>query len=356
MLRDYNDVPYVPILTVRPAEMNALQELPNSDKDIMLPLIALRPWVGAYEFDSVLERVEAAYDERPRILDIDPNYPPNDPAKRRPVHDELDRLRDSSNGFRNWCDFIGDTPFAIPCIQIENDSETLDEEQINSLLELNQGLVLRLRRAQFGLLNNFLATLAGAPVEQLLVLLDLGQTSRDLLISVAEGVGLVSAVNEQLGNVPVVVAGTSFPFGFTDITQLEISERQFFNQVRAAAHEDALLIYGDYGSARDERRRGGGQPAPRIDYPLSEMWIFERWDEDDGYRLAAEAITESEFWDGDLRIWGTQMIERTVLGDQHAITSPARSTAARINIHLHRQTHYGGPPDELYDTEDDWED
>ena len=74
------------------------------------------------------------------------------------------------------------------------------------------------------------------------------------------------------------------------------------------------------------------------------------------YEDAANALIVSDEWDENLWIWGTQMIGRTALGDQHAIISPARSTAVRINIHLHRQTFYDAPPDELYDTEDDWED
>jgi hypothetical protein len=60
-------------------------------------------------------------------------------------------------------------------------------------------------------------------------------------------------------------------------------------------------------------------------------------------------------WDAGLRLWGTQMIERTSLGDPDAITSPARATATRINIHLHRQLFFDDP-DGLYETDEDWSD
>jgi hypothetical protein len=56
------------------------------------------------------------------------------------------------------------------------------------------------------------------------------------------------------------------------------------------------------------------------------------------------------------RVWGTQMIERTALGDPDAITSPVRATAARINIHLHRQLFYDDPGAGLYDTDEEWTD
>ena len=348
--------------------MNALEELPNSDKNTMLPLVGLRPWVRAYEFESVLERVEAAYGKnRPWIPDIDPALELNNIENPRPVHRELERLRNPENSFGNWCEFLSgeDMGQAIPCLQFSNDPDLLDEAQVDTLLALNRGLVLRVGQAHFGALNNLLGPLANVPGDQLLVVLDYGKMTGDVLNQAAQSAALVNNVSDNFEGVSIVIAGTSFPSGFVDITQQEIFERTFFLEVQAASG-DKVLIYGDYGSARAERiLGGGGQPAPRVDYPLGEMWFFERrgFDDDDDdttkedlYEDAANALIESDEWDENLRIWGTQMIERTALGDRHAITSPARSTAVRINIHLHRQTHYGGPPDELYNTEDDWED
>lgn len=75
----------------------------------------------------------------------------------------------------------------------------------------------------------------------------------------------------------------------------------------------------------------------------------------DGYIAQASLLIASDVWDADLRVWGTQMIERTALGDRDAITSPARSTAARINIHLHRQIFFDDPA-QGYDTDEEWTD
>ncbi len=43
---------YIPILSIRPAEMVALENLPEHDKDLMLPVIQFRPWVNAAEFQD----------------------------------------------------------------------------------------------------------------------------------------------------------------------------------------------------------------------------------------------------------------------------------------------------------------
>ena len=72
--------------------------------------------------------------------------------------------------------------------------------------------------------------------------------------------------------------------------------------------------------------------------------------------MQAEKLLDNEppIFDALLRVWGTQMIERTANGDPTAIKTPARSTAVRINLHLQRQTFFNDPIG-LYDTEDDWD-
>jgi hypothetical protein len=89
------------------------------------------------------------------------------------------------------------------------------------------------------------------------------------------------------------------------------------------------------------------------------MWRFFRAPDEANraavYRRLAQLVIGSPIWDAGLRLWGTQMIERTALGDPNAITSPARATSARINIHLHRQLFFDNPG-AGYDTDEDWSD
>ncbi|NMT92702.1 protein beta, partial [Vibrio alginolyticus] len=74
------------------------------------------------------------------------------------------------------------------------------------------------------------------------------------------------------------------------------------------------------------------------------------------YKEAATEIVKSNYWNPNLRVWGVQMIEKTVeLRDKYCITSANRATAVRINIHLYQQLHYLCDFDAL-DTEEDWED
>ncbi len=146
---------------------------------------------------------------------------------------------------------------------------------------------------------------------------------------------------------------------FTDRTEQEIYERRFFNEVREQL-PGSNLIYSDRGSARAERQNGGGgAPAPRVDLATVGQWGFFReidvGDRDQAYFDAATRAINSPYWDEDLHVWGTQMVQRTAAGDETAIVSPARSTAARINIHLQQQLFYDDP-NSKYDTDEDWSD
>ncbi len=88
---------------------------------------------------------------------------------------------------------------------------------------------------------------------------------------------------------------------------------------------------------------------------MFDNWKFHRSDDTgfSGYVEQATALIATGDWNSNLRVWGTQMIERTARGDHSAIDTPAKSTAARINLHLQLQTFYGHA-DEAEDTEEDW--
>lgn len=353
-IRDFNDLSYVPLLSVRPAELRALQELPDRDKSRLLPYFFLRPWASALQLDAALKKLEDAYGDRPFFIDLALEEPADTP---RPVHEQLSRLRDPAGGYANWCAFIRAHRSFIPSLQLGEPREF--QTQAEQLLSENRGLAVRFPRAAFGGVRLFaerLAALTGGG-DDLCIILDYGRGSRDLLLQQVATVALVRSVVEVAPRAIVCVAASSFPEAFTGLTQQEIYERQLFNAVRLEVGNHQM-VYSDRGSVRAERQLGGGgTPAPRIDYAMPDVWRFYRADgEDDrprAYRQLAQAAVAAPQWDRGLRLWGTQMIERTAIGDPDAITSPARSTAARINIHLHRQLFYDDPG-EGYDTDEEW--
>lgn len=356
-LRDFAAVPYLPLLSIRPAEMRGLEELPDRDKDLLLPYMLLRPWTTAHYLDSSMSRMEEAYGDRPTILDLDPDVVIS--GARRPVHDELLALHDPANGYEAWCRFVTDRENIIPALQIAAPQEV--PAQAARLAALDRGVVVRLPADAFGFATGLAERLMESfNGEDICFILDFERESNELLTRVAVTSNVVAGLRVAAPGCFVALSASSFPDSLVGRTEQDIYERQFFDGI-AASIGSANLIYSDRGSARAERQTGGGgTPPPRIDYALRTRWSFFREepvgvDRLAAYRRAAVRAMGAPAWDSNLRLWGTQMIERTAGTDPDAIISPMRATAVRINIHLHQQLFYNDGQ-ALHDTDEDWSD
>ncbi|MGW8706083.1 beta family protein [Brevundimonas sp. NPDC055814] len=356
-LRDFTTVGYLPMLTVSNAEMRGLQELPNADKDLLLPYFQLRPWGVSNELRSTINRITEAYGERPFIADICAPAPPGGPT--RPVHDELQRLREPHNGYAAWCDYLESHAFMIPTLQLRDISQLAP--QIDRLYGLGRGLAVYLPQGVHGQLQNLMELISAGTRQgqDVVAIIDLGQRGQELLLTQAITTGLVRTITNAAPQIAVAISASSFPQDFVDRSSQEIFERRHYQGVRGQ-FPGSPLIYSDRGSARAERQMGGGgAPAPRVDLAKGESWSFFRdgsgGPRPSGYVTQSSAAMASDAWDRHLRIWGYQMIERTAGGDVTAIRSPVSSAAVRINIHLHHQLFYDHPLD-MYDTDDEWTD
>jgi hypothetical protein len=362
-MTDIQNATYIPILAVRPAEMNALGELPERDKDLILPAIQIRPWVGSHSFDNTVQKITDVFgDERPVIANIDADYDCADLAidGEREAITFFRSLKSPANGYENWCEFIEQNETFIPCLQI-GDSTQFDA-QLQRMAILQRGIVIHfvspvqtLTDAQLRALQNT------SDNNTILFILDCGEIGyrQDLNVMVAQWIDFANRAATSIPDCRIAFSSTSFPHDFTNIApSMDIKERQLYGVALATAQTQGWhLVYSDRGSARVHRPRGGGGvPYPRIDYPTNNQWFFFRSEDQDGdYQPVALATIESDTWNPDLRIWGTQMIERTSQGDEFAITSPVRATAVRINIHLHQQL-FHDQPENLLNTDDEWVD
>lgn len=357
-LRSFSTVPYLPVLAVSPSEMRALEELPERDKDALLPLFRLRSWGVAHHLESTMERIAKAYGDRPYVGDLcPPEVPTGEP---RPVHAELQQLRQPARGYANWCSFVEEHPNIIPTIQL-GDLRELDE-QVVRLRDLGRGLAVYLHGPALRLIANLAPAIGGLTKggADLCFVIDLGQRGSDLLVDQASATAYVNAIRAIAPSAVVAISASTFPSGFVSLDAQDIYERAHFEGVVRQLGR-AGLIYSDRGSARAEKQMGGGgTPAPRVDLAGSTGWAFFR-DGDEtnsrpqAYKKQAMRAMASPAWDAALKLWGCQMIERTALGDRDAVKSPSSSTAARINIHLHQQLFYGNQPG-LYETDEEWDD
>lgn len=347
---------YVPLLEIRPAEMLALQELPEKDKDILLPIFKLGPWVSSNKLESSISRLGDSHGRRPAYLAIVDSEPV---VKRRQVHDELDELRDSRGGFDAWFKFFqkSECSHFIPLLQLTDPTQF--DDQTARLYSLGRGVGAVFEVAAMAFAPTIVRRVARLTNdgENVLFVLDFGREDGGFVYKLQIIKQLIGSIFELAPNCNVCISASSFPDGFVELESQPIYEREVFNRLNSDF--GGKLIYSDRGSGRAVKQLGGaGQPAPRIDLATPGHWYFFREvssNRAEAYRRQAARAMQSPFWDPRLRVWGMQLIERTALGDSAAITSPPRAVSARINIHLHQQLHYGNEAG-LYDTEEEWVD
>ncbi|WP_370677202.1 hypothetical protein [Pleomorphomonas sp. PLEO] len=343
---DFSAFHYVPIIGVRPSEMQALEELPPHVKAGILPLVVLQPWTTAKEFPSTLAKVSASTAGKPIITDItDEVFDGN----RRPVHDVFDSLRDATDGYAAWRAFIDENESFTPALQLSDPRSIAP--QIHSFKAMGRGVVIRLHEQIFGLAGNIAQLFrAYSYNDDVYFILDFQRQDRQILTKALVAVATCRAIRAQLPDCFISVSASTFPTSFTDIVEQEIFERRFYTHV-AEVIGYSNNIYCDRASVRAEKQNGGGgSPAPRIDNALAAKWKFfreaEEEDRDDAYRIAAIRATNCPEW-SDLGIWGTEMIKRTAAGEENAIYSPKMSTAARVNIHMYMQAGAPEAPAEI---------
>jgi Beta protein len=351
------EVSYLPVLSVRPAEMKALEELPEHDKSLMLPVVILRPWLNASEFENSLEKLEEVYGERSFIGDLDHDYDfPDEDLK--PAALQLKVLMDSADGFKSWREFVVSHPQLIPVLQIGAPDDIA--AQIVEFNKLGRGIVVRLPKVGFSGLPALLKALKDIDPLSILFVFDFGKPKDGDLANIALCDGLLKMAFTEFPGCGLSVSATTFPESFQGIDESKIEEREFYKQL-CVANPTLRVHYSDWGSARAERNGGGGRIVPRVDYPAFGKWYFFRKDPGEGnpiqpgYKDAAnELIGNKPVWQPVMPIWGTQMIERTAKGDKFAIVSPVRATAVRINLHMHRQIHFDNPKQAFEEMDDEW--
>lgn len=372
---------YVPILAISPAEMTALEELPEKDRDDILPLFRLKGWVGSKVLARSIERIEKALGDRYWIADLDQDFLKQDRKQdihtgeySREVFYEVQRLLESDNGYDNWCNYIAEMPNAIPTVQIKETSQI--KAQVIKLASLGKGIVVKfhLQHINEDLYLTILKIIAEAGIDDVFIIYDFEQIAKNIVneTNVNNIAEVVNKSKEMIPNAQISISSTSFPDSFSRYVDGEnpIYERLLFNKVNSEL-EDINLVYSDRGSTRALKiGGGGGVPPPRIDYPLKHDWRFVRKaflpteDRDNPskeertrlYAQAAKTIFNSDYWIDGLDLWGTKLIKFTAKGEDGGIDNALKSTAVRINIHLYTQLHYSSTPAEFFDTDEDWVD
>ncbi len=342
--------------------MNGLQFLPKATKERMTPCILLGPWANSGTLDKSIERVEKAFRNQSFFLDIDRDYEFTNLES--PAQQRLVELLDPAGAYSNWCDFVSKHEWVMPCIQTRGQSEADIRKQVERYQVAGRSYCLRLYMNRFPPnVSDVIAALAALGSADFTVILEGGWTRDPLSLAVWFDGVIGGHLDPIDADVPIVLSCTSMPKMFTDfdggISRVPFSNHKLVDQIRQArGNRRSRIIYGDWGSTRPREPSGfASRPLDRIDYPTEHNWCIARnrrdeWD----FQRAAEAVVSSPEWEGDLGIWGEEMIEATAINEELGIDTPQKNVAARTNIHLHRQAFYGQVNIGGMNLDEDWED
>ncbi len=352
---------YVPTLAVRASEMNGLEFLPGATKDLMIPCFLLAPWANSNSLGRTITRIQRGFPNRPYFLDIDRDYQFTNLESE--TQRTLAQLMDPADCFGKWIAFVREHERVWPCIQSRGQSEAEIRTQIEAFQVLERPYCMRIVRDRFPEnIEDIVDAFAAGGAADFAIILEGGWTRDPLSLAVwFDGViaGSLQAID---ATVPIVLSCTSIPKMFTSFsadepTTVPFNNRQLLDQVARNSNR-ARIIYGDWGSTRP-REIGGfaNRPLDRVDYPTERTWHIARNKEDEwDFRDAALATVNSPEWDGNLGIWGEEMIQNTAINEELGIDTPQKNVAARVNIHMHRQAFYGRPPIDPIAFDEDWED
>ncbi len=352
---------YVPTLAVRASEMNGLEFLPGATKDRMTPCFLLAPWANSNTLERTITRVERSFPNRPYFLDIDRDY--DFTNLESGPQQELSRLMLPENSFENWVNFVGEHANLWPCVQTTGQSETEIRAQIEAFQSFGRPYCMRIVRDRFpSNINEIVGAFAAGGAADFIIILEGGWTRDPLSLAVWFNGLLAEALQDIDATVPVVLSCTSMPKMFSDFNStapvpVAFNNRRLIDQVARNSNR-ARVIYGDWGSTRP-REVGGfaNRPLDRIDYPTDSVWHIARNKDDEwDFRDAASAIVQSPVWDGNLGIWGEELIQQTTINEELGIDTAQKNVAARVNIHLHRQAFFGQPPMDPAAFDEDWQD
>jgi len=353
---------YLVTLGIRPAELSGLKELPGSTKDALTPLVLLAPWLATSPLSRALDKFEEAYPARPYFIDVDSYYRVNN--KPNEAKEMWSLLAQKPADLDAWWQLLSEYPNANPCLLMAEQSIESAWQQITWARENNRNFCLRMNLDE-GVGSGFppwipalVSQLAAEGANDYAIVFEFGWKRDALLVAVLASGYMTSFFSEIPPEVAVAVSCTTFPKDFTvydGIEECSFTNRDLLAQVQLATNHPRI-VYGDWGTAKPRSYGHASAPKIRIDYPTDNSWVIARNQiEQVSFQDAALRITGSQYWTGNLGVWGEQLVEATADGQAFAIESMPKMYAARINIHLHRQAFYGHlpPPDAL---DEEWSD
>lgn len=325
--------------------MKALEELPSVTKNLIFPVIRVRPWLTTRTLARAVRRIRDAFGDRYFGLDLDAAWRNHGTTQ---AYAEFEEVFDPEDGWSNYYDFVEAETFAVPVLRSGHALQL--DDQLAHVQRIDRGLFVRIDVAHPISVEQIATRCAELELENVVFVLDCGW--RDHLLPLqATCAGLIRTIADISHRFEFVAGGGDFPSsGFDQGENFEIhgEERQLVEAVRRPLN-DVDVIFGDWASTRapstDNQIR---RSRPRLDMPTRTGWECWRSPTPQGTfaALAGEVVADRGL--GQMSdLWGEQLIIATSEGGEPSIKSPTTAAAVRINLHMTMQAHFdsGGAPD-----------
>ncbi len=357
-------IKYMPIVKTQTAELRGIENLGYELKDKITPLFELtRSRISKKrkhgDIYRRLDKLKDVFGNKEFCLDLttDPKY----------SNYQIDELKTSDNGYRNWCDFLiklKDTFLkVIPVVMLDfNDSQT--EDEFNSKLKSQIMILIK----NFGKIAyrfpinypyymediDFIKVVFQDadidPNKKLINVLDVnfmpkGKT-KDYRTQLKPIISNLNQINFSTN----VLATSSYP---KIPTEYGDDEEGYFplDKINLYKNFASSMIYGDYATIHPVRstQAGGNGWIPRIDVPTADDAIFyyrsRRKDKEKKYshayvRVAQKVINDDRYHETKKFVgncWGIEQIELAANGDPQGL-HPSFWVSVRMNIYLTLRT------------------
>lgn len=321
--------------------MRAMSKLPLGEKEKMLPIVLLAPWLNSISFENTVNIIKKCVGDIPVIADLDRYFKSDSDL---PSRQFWRNLMTGEKSHIEWMEFIEKNNRYIPCIQIFDKTSNQIEYQISRSKELGRGFAFRFeveRIYDYDLVFSYIAENFNKDV---LCIFDAGYgdptdlTERRLAVLIEKLLAISTDAR-------FVISASSFPNEFSNFDDFSesktIGSRVLFANL-SRSYGNYNMFYGDWGSTKPRRYDGGGsRPLPRIDYPTKGRWIIARSKEENwDFEEASKRITRLPEWQDRPIVWGTGMIEKTAGGLPGGIATGPEAIACRVNIHLFLQNNF----------------
>lgn len=350
-----SDIVYVPIMKTGDAEIRGLENLADTVKDRITPLIELTRSrksknLPSGKIERRLVRFKEAYDDREFILDLtsDVNL----------SNSQIEELQATHDGYINWVDFLvslqQDFSKIIPVIQISDKNVKSEKEfydrikkQVKHLDEYFNYVSYRFPLEYESYSDDLEQICDAIDSDKIVCVIDAG------FIAIEKAAIYLKSVKNVLNEIKkyslgkIILSGTSFPKNAADHGEkngeIPLEECSLYEMASKATPE---LIYGDYATLNPIRslQAGGNGWVPRIDMPTEKMVYFHRSKKStletsyiSAYTRVAKSVIQDKNYKPALKLigdcWGTEQIELAAQGDPQGL-SPSFWISARMNIHM----------------------